>query len=197
MSSRKTHASPQDGRIVRGRPARQPAERKQLIPTDTKIRLIRRLGAAKPNGPSGHLLRFTEMGAADGRQLPQVLQGIVRLPGVAIRSDPQPRRLRGRAGNGRAEIAVFGAASEENLQPAQHQLLDRRVAGALPGRSSMQPNGTGCRCGTSRACWADFRGDVLPSGGRVCQHPVRHGAAAGVSLGDTIGDRTPGTAPGG
>ena len=183
---------PKTVRIVEVGPRDGLQNEKQLIPTDTKIELIRRLGAAG--------LRAIEATSfVSPKWVPQmadsaqVLRGIVRLPGVAYPVlTPNLEGFEAALAAGAQEIAVFGAASETFSQRNINCSIAESLERFGPVIDAAKQNGMRVRGYVSCVLGCPYEGDVLPGAVAEVAGTLFDMGCYEVSLGDTIGVGTPG-----
>ena len=150
--------SPRDGLQNETRP----------IPTPRKIALVDLLSGCGFTPYRGGEFRQPEVGAADGGRGGGAGRDRARAGGDLWRAGAQPQGLCGGAGGGggRGGDLRLGLG---DVQPAQHQLLDRREPGAIRAGGR---GGGGGRDAAARIC---LLRDRLPLRGRNCTAKRRTG----------------------
>ena len=164
-------------------------------PTADKVALRRRAVRRRAPRDRGLGLRLAEVGAADGRRR-RGLRGITRRarrPLHGARAEPgRPRPGRCRAASTKSRSSP---PRRETLQPAQHQPVDRRVAGhAIADGRGRGPRPAACRCAgyLSYRFGCPFEGAVPPAAVAEVAGRCSTLGVYEVAISDTIGVAHPG-----
>ena len=137
------------------------------VSTADKIAFVDRLSARESAGHRSVGVRQPEMGAADGGCGRGVRRHHAATRDPLHRARAQPRRPRARRRRGRArDRGVRGG--DRNLQPQEHQPVDRRVAGRTYTQVCERAAALGIRVRgyLSTAFGCPYEGDVAPEKGR-------------------------------
>ncbi len=163
-----------------------------VVPTDVKIELIARLGAAG--------LRAIEATAfVSPKWVPQmadnaaVMAGINRLPGVRYPVlVPNMRGFDQALAAGATEVAVFGAASEAFSQKNINCSIAESIERFAPVIEAALRSGVRVRGYISCVLGCPYQGEVAPAAVAELARNLFDLGCFEISLGDTIGVGTPG-----
>ena len=164
----------------------------RVVPTDVKIELIARLGAAG--------LRAIEATAfVSPKWVPQmadnaaVMAGINRLPGVRYPVlVPNMRGFEQALAAGATEVAVFGAASEAFSQKNINCSITESIERFAPVIDAALRSGVRVRGYISCVLGCPYEGEVAPAAVAELARNLFDLGCFEISLGDTIGVGTPG-----
>ena len=164
----------------------------RVVPTDVKIELIARLGAAG--------LRAIEATAfVSPKWVPQmadnaaVMAGINRLPGVRYPVlVPNMRGFEQALAAGATEVAVFGAASEAFSQKNINCSITESIERFAPVIEAALRSGVRVRGYISCVLGCPYEGEVAPAAVAELARNLFDLGCFEISLGDTIGVGTPG-----
>lgn len=184
-------ALPKTVRLVEVGPRDGLQNEKQVVPTDTKLELIARLGAAG-------LKAIEATSFVSPKWVPQmgdnseIMQRIARLPGVSYPVlTPNLKGFEAALAAGASEVAVFAAASESFSQKNINCSIAESLARFEPVMQAAQAHGIRVRGYVSCVMGCPYEGDVAPKAVADVAHTLFDMGCYEVSLGDTIGTGNP------
>ena len=182
---------PQRVRIVEVGPRDGLQNEKQVVPTDTKLELIERLGRAG-------LTAIEATSFVSPKWVPQmadaaeVMARLVRRPGVAYPVlTPNLKGFEAALAAGATEVAVFGAASESFSRKNINCSIAESLARFEPVMAAAAAANVRVRGYVSCVLGCPYEGEIRPAAVAEVAATLAGMGCYEVSLGDTIGSGTP------